>query len=139
MSILIIKQELETRLNTAITTVAIKWANTSVVTLNSVTLTQTQIDALTVYIEPKMIPIESPRELISTANGVNYKTFFQVDIWIKKNQGTGNSYVINAALDTLFRDKNFNGVVCEQVDTLGSFEVEEFVVFPLRVLAHVWG
>ena len=139
MSILAIKQELESQLNTAITTVAIKWSNTSVVTLNSVTQTQPQIDALTFYIEPKIIPIQSPRDLISDPNGVNYQVFFQVDIWIKKNQGTGNAYVINDALDTLYRDKNFSGVVCEQVDSLTSFEVDEWVIFPVRVLDRVWG
>ena len=138
MSILAIKQELENQLDAAITTIAIKWSNTSVYTLNAVTLAQNEIEALTVYIEPKIIPIQSPRELLSDANGVNYQVFFQIDIWIKKNAGTGNAYTINDALDTLYRDKSFSGVVCEQVDSLTSFELDEWVIFPVRVFARTW-
>ncbi len=138
MSLLNIKQKLESHLNTNITTVAIKWKNTSVYTLNSTNLTQQEIDDLTVYIEPTIIPITSDRELISTANGVNYSTFFQINIYIKSNGGTGNAYVINDALDTLFRDTNINDVICEKVESLTSYELDEWVIFPVRVLAHTW-
>ncbi len=138
MSILTIKQTLEAVLNTNITTTAIKWSNTAVTTLNNATLTTAQVNALTMYIEAKIIPIEQQRELVSSDNGVNHKAFFQVDIYIKSGSGTGSAYILAEQLDTIFRDKKFTNVVCESVESLGSFPVEEWIVFPVRVLARTW-
>lgn len=137
----VIKTELETVLNTNVTTTAIKWYNTSNYTLNGVELTDQEINDLQVYIAPRIIPIQSPRDLISDPNGVNYEVFFQIDIYFKRGVGTGEAYNMAAVLDTLYRDTNFNGVVCEQVDTLSDFHVSEteFRVLPVRVLARVWG
>ena len=78
MSLQQIKQKLETYLNDNYPTQAIKWPNTDIITLNKTVLTQTQIDNLTDFIEPSIIPVSSGREYFSTVSGIKYEAFLQV-------------------------------------------------------------
>ena len=82
MSIKTIKNTLENHLNSLYTTQAIKWNNTSAYTLNSVSLTAAQIDALTFFVEPRIVPISQDRELMSSGTPRKFEVFFQIDIFL---------------------------------------------------------
>jgi len=133
MSIKTIKNTLENYLNTNITTTAIKWTNTTAYSLNSTALTQTQISALTNFIEPKVIPIISDRDTIAVSNGIKHLAFFQIDIYAKKNTGTGKLYDIANDLDLLFREKVIGDVTCDNVTVLPQIELDESVSMSVRV------
>ena len=137
MSLKQIKNTLEAYLIANVTTTAIKMHNTTFYTLNNVALTQAQIDALKLYIEPKMIPIMQDRELMSSATPINYESFLQIDICTDAGDGMGTTFTLIAALDALFREKTISGVVCLRTQTLNSFEVGGIVVTPYRILASL--
>ena len=138
MSIKTIKSTLEAYLNSNVTTYALKWNNTSSYTLNGVTLDQTQIDALTIFFEPNIVPISQDRELISSTTPRKYEVFFQIDIYAKLNTGTGAIYTAIELLDTVFVEEIVSGVVVEDSKTLGSFESGEFLITPVWYLAYFW-
>ena len=139
MSLKLIKSTLEAYLNSNVTTYAIKWNNTSSYTLNSVSLTQAQIDALTFFIEPNIVPITQDREIMSTNKPRKYEVFFQIDIYVKLNTGTGSIYTAIELLDTVFVEEIVSGVVVESSKILGSFESGEFIITPVRFLAYIYG
>ena len=139
MSIKTIKNTLENHLNSLYTTQAIKWNNTSAYTLNSVSLTAAQIDALTFFVEPRIVPISQDRELMSSSTPRKFEVFFQIDIYNKVNTGTGSIYTAIDTLDAIFVEQIVSGVVIEDSKTLGSFTEGEFVITPVRYLAYVWG
>lgn len=137
-----IKADLEAYLNINVTTKAIKWQNTSTFTLNGVVQTTDQINALTIYIAPKIIPIQSPTDLLSSpTNGTNHQVFFQINIYTKKNTGTGQAYSLAKTLDGLFRNRIIDETTCEDVGFLGTFDSDdtEWMILPLRVLARTRG
>ena len=139
MSINTIKKTLENHLNENITTIAIKWNNTNSYSLNGVALTQSEVDALTLFIEPKIVPISQDRELMSSDKPIRYDVFFQVDIFNKINTGTGGIYSAIELLDTVFVEEIINDVVVERSTTLGSFESGENLITPVRFFSYFWG
>jgi len=136
MSLQQIKQKLETYLNDNYPTQAIKWPNTDIITLNKTVLTQTQIDNLTDFIEPSIIPVSSGREYFSTVSGIKWECFFQVLLYTRKGTGTGSLYEMAEEIDGLFREKTINDVICDRVDYLPSFELGDWEV--LTVSIHAW-
>ena len=138
MSILTIKSALETHLKTNITDVAIKWNNTSHYTKNNIALTQIEIDALEFFIEPKIIPISDSREMMSTDNPFSTEVFFQIDIYNKVNSGSGDVFNTIESLNTLFRESYVSSVLCDYVDTINTFEADEWVITPHRIHAKLW-
>ena len=139
MSIKLIKTVLENYLNTNVTTLNIKWNNTSSYSLNGVALNQAQIDALTFFIEPKIVPISQDRELMSTNKPRRYEIFFQIDIYSKINSGTGAIFTAIELLDSVFVEEIISGVTVYTSTTLGSFQEGEFLITPVRYLASVDG
>ena len=139
MSLKTIKTTLETFLNTNVTTKVIKWNNTASYTLNSVGQTQPEIDALNVFIEPRIIPITQDRELMSTSTPRKFEVFFQIDIYTKRGTGTGEIYTTIELLDDVFVERIVTGVVVETSKTLPSFEDGDWIITPVRYLAYVWG
>jgi len=139
MSLKTIKTTLETFLNTNVTTKVIKWNNTASYTLNSVGQTQPEIDALNVFIEPRIIPITQDRELMSTSTPRKFEVFFQIDIYTKRGTGTGEIYTTIELLDAVFVEEIVTGVVVETSKTLPSFEDGDWIITPVRYLAYVWG
>ena len=138
MSINTIKNTMETYLRANLTDVAIKFNNTDYYEKNQVQLIQADIDALTLFVEPSIIPIEDNREVMSDPTPFKTRVFFQVSIYNKIGLGTGYVYTIVETLNTLFREQTINNVVCERVETLGSFTSGDFEVTPHRVVCHLW-
>lgn len=141
MSVSKIKSNLEQFLYTNLTTRVIKAYNTTVYTLNNVTLTQSEVNDLTEFIEPRMIPITQDRELISNPEPYNAKAFFQVSIYTKQNLGMGDSLTISDELDALYREQYIgtDNVLCEQTSLLSTFQDKEWFVSVWRVEASLWG
>lgn len=139
MSLLEIKNSLESYINDNITTIAINWHNTKIFTLNGSVLDQSQIDALNTYIVPQLVPISLSRELMSSVNGRKFKAMFQVDIYNRKDRGTGDIYTIADAIDTLLFEKKIDDVTVENADMLAPIESGEWIVSSYRVIATLWG
>jgi hypothetical protein len=139
MSIKTIKTTLENYLNTNVTTLAIKWNNTSAYTLNGTQLISSKVNALTFFIEPNIIPIAQDRALMSSATPRRFEVFFQIDIYAKLNTGTGAIYTAIELLDAVFVEEIISGVTIESSKTLGSFESGEYLITPVRYLAYTWG
>lgn len=137
MSIKVIKSTLETKLNTNMTAIAIKWNDTTSYTLNSVPLTSVQVDNLTNFLAPKIIPISQDREIMSSATPRKFEVFFQVDIFSKVGGGTGNDYDLVEALDAVFFETITSDVVVERSTVLTSFQVDGFLITPVRYLASL--
>jgi len=136
MSLKHIKNTLESYLIANVTTVAIKMPNTSYYTLNGVALSQAQIDSLSFYIEPSIIPISQEREIYSSDKPIAYEAFFQINIYADVGDGLGSTFNLISTLDGLFREKILSNVTCLKTVTLNSFEVTGVVVMPYRVLAQ---
>jgi len=138
MSIKVIKATLEEHIKTNLTNVAIKWNNTNSYTKNGATLGQTEIDALTLFVEPKIIPITSNRELISDTSPYNTIVFFQLDIYNKINTGTGAVFDVIDLVDATLREVMVGTVLCTYTKTIGSFTEGEFEITPHRIKASAW-
>jgi len=138
MSFKIIKSTLETYLNDNYSSKAIKWRNTTVYTLDKTVLDDDEISNLTEYINPFLAPVSSTREM-SGGNGIKYKAYFQINIYIKKNIGTGSIYDIVSELENLYREKIISDVVCSEVEADNTLDAGEWIVTPLRVLCHLYG
>ena len=139
MSINNIKKTLENHLNENITTIAIKWNNTNSYSLNGVALTQSEVDALTLFIEPKIVPISQDTELLSTSDGRRFDVFFQVDVYNKLNMGTGSIYSTIELLDSIFVNRIINGTTVHDSKTLGSFTSGENTITPIRFFSYIYG
>ena len=138
MSLKTIKTTLENYLNANVTTTAIKWNNTATLTLNSVVQTPEQVDALTMFIEPKVVPVSQDRELLSSAKPRKFEMFFQIDIYNKVGAGTGAIYSMIELLDAVFVEETVTGVVVSDSKALNSFVVGDWNITPVRYLAHTW-
>lgn len=138
MSIKTIKTTLENHLKLNLANIAIKWNNTSYYSKNNAPLGQAEIDALTFFVEPKIIAISDERELISSGSPFKTEIFLQIDIYNKINQGTGAVYSTIETLNSMFREQIISGVVCERVNTIGSFIDGEWTITPHRVKCYFW-
>lgn len=132
------KAILETYLDSNISNVAIKWNNTSTYVLNGVKLTQAQVDALTFFIAPKIIPISNEREIISGTTPFKTKLFFQIDIYNKIGAGSGKVYSTIETLDSLFREKTISNLICLRTNTINSFDSGDFTITPHRIVCQLW-
>ena len=139
MSIKTIKNTLENHLNSLYTTQAIKWFETTAYTLNSVPLTAAQIDALTLFVEPRIVPITQDTEILSTSDSIKYEVFFQIDIYSKTGTGSGSVYTAIEVLDAIFVKQIISGVTVGDSKTLPSFNEGENLITPVRYLAWIYG
>ena len=138
MSIKSIKAILEDHLKINLANVAIKWNNTNYYTKNNAPLGQAEIDALTFYIEPKVIAISDERELMSTTKPFQTDIFFQIDIYNKVGNGTGLTYSTIETLNTMFREQIISEVVCDRVTTINTFTSGEWTIVPHRIHAKMF-
>lgn len=136
MSLKQIKDELENYLIASITSTAIKFANTEIIQLNGASVNQ---DDQNIFIEPKIVPISSNIDLINTNTDTQYRCFFQIDIFRRKNQGMGSALTLASDLQALYKKYSNNDVVCENTNALGSFEEGDWVILPVRVTARLRG
>lgn len=137
MSIKTIKSELESYLKLNLADIAIKWNNTTVYIKNNIVLTQSEIDALTFFIEPNIIPISDDRDLMSSAAPFYTDVFFQMDIYNKSGYGTGEIFDAIESLNALFKEKYISNVLCDRVSTINTFDSGEWTITPHRIHASI--
>lgn len=130
-----IKATLEQYLYTNITTVTIKAKNTSVYTLNNVPVSSNNLQ---LYVEPVLIAIDQPRELISSNQPFNFRSFFQIDIYSKTGNGMGDTYDLLDTFETLFREQKIGNVQCYETSQVNSFQLGEWTVTAFRVVCELW-
>ena len=134
-----IRVELETVLRANILDVAIKKYNSGYYTLNGVQLSELEIQALKVFIQPSVIRLGEKREIFGSINPYRYEIFYQVEIYEEVNTGTNNTESISERLSTLFKEEIYNDVVSENIEPMGSFLVGEKLVTPFKITAHYFG
>jgi hypothetical protein len=76
--------------------------------------------------------------LIGTSAGFKNKMFFQVDIVVKQNVGTGDLFDTADRLMDLFKERTINDVVVEKVELLGGFSSGVKEVLPVRFTVFSW-
>lgn len=137
MSLQKIKSNLEPYLFAQITDIPIKAYNTNVYTLNSLPI---NIENESLFIEPRIIPIEQPLSLMSTNEKYLTRAFYQIAIFQKLNEGTGDTLGLEARLNTLFRNKiiGTDKVTCRDSSVLSPFEDGEWSITTYRVVSELW-
>lgn len=139
MSLKKIKSTLDTELYAQITDVVIKNENSSVYLLNNVPLTNEELNNLSFFINPKIVPITQDKEVLGNADSVNTRGFYTIEIYSKNGDGTGDSLTMEERLNALFRFKVFSGVVCENSNVLTPFPEGAWYVTIWRVTVREWG
>ena len=138
MSLQQIKSDLETFLRTNLTTVAIKFKNTNYYELNGVPLTETQINALTTFVQPNISSISSDIEILNTVDNTNYLGLFEFLIYAKKGTGTGGMYTIGDALKTAFKKQTINGIKTLNFSYENDQESGEWIILPCSISCQKW-
>jgi hypothetical protein len=128
MSLKTIKDTLEAYLVANITDVVIKRFNTTYYTLNGAS-----VPVSTSFIEAKLLPLTQDRYLMSSAKPIDYRAFFQIDIYDELGDGMGATQTIIERLDVLFREHIEGNIVCEKTNTLNSFASGNNMITPYRV------
>ena len=137
MSLKTIKDTLEAYLVSNIADIAIKRHNTTYHTLNGIALIDLEVEQLDFFIEAKLLPISQDRKVISSAKPIDYRSFFQIDIYVKTGNGMGTTQTLVNRLDGLFREHIEGTVICESTTLLNSFSIGGFVLSPYRVTASL--
>ena len=133
-----LKNDLESYLNENVTETAIKWANTQIYTLDGDTLDDDDVDALEVFIEPTILPIEAKRGIIGGSQPIKKEIFFHINIFVKKDLGTGAGILLVDQLDTLFREKIINLTTTVEVEAGSMYSDENWFIIPVSVLCFRW-
>lgn len=137
MSLSTIKSDLENHLKLNLTNVAIKFNNTNYYMKNNAPLGQAEIDALTFFVEPKVIPISDDRELMSSDTPFATICFFQIDIYNKVGTGTGLVHSTIETLNITYREQYVNSTLIYKTNTIGSFVEGEFEITPHRLFCEL--
>lgn len=138
MSLQQIKSDLETFLRANLTTVAIKFKNTSYYELNGVGLTASEINDLTTFVQPNISSVSSDIEIINTVDDINYISLFEFLIYAKKGTGTGGMYTIGDTLKTAFKKQTINGIQTFNFSYEEDYSEGEWVILPCSVVCKKW-